>query len=102
MDRKMKKMKKITVSTLALFLLASCGTVGDYKRSDRGKKLGNSCDSAYAQTLIGKEFKALKKYQHPVRYRLIKPGLFVTQDYNPARVNLHMDNSGKIQKISCG
>ncbi len=102
MDKKMKKNNKIALSGLALFLLASCGTFGDYKRSDRGKKLGNSCDSAYAQTLVGKEFKALKKYERPVRYRLIQQGSFVTQDYNAQRVNLHLDNSGKIQKITCG
>ncbi len=98
----MKKQDKIFIATMIAVLLSSCKTVGDYKRDERGKKLKTTCDSAYAQTLVGKHFKSLKKYERPVNYRLIEPNNFVTQEHNPSRVNLYLDRSGKIQKISCG
>ncbi len=98
----MKKQNQIFILTLAFTLLSSCGTVGDYKRDERGKKLKGACDSAYATTLIGKNFNALKQYEKPVNYRLILPDSFVTQDYNPSRINLYLDSSSEIQKISCG
>ncbi len=102
MDEMMKKQNKILALTLATILLSSCGTVGGLKRDNREKKLKGSCDSAYGQTLVGKPFKSLKSHERPVNYRLIKPNSFVTQDHNPSRLNIYLDDYGTIKKVSCG
>lgn len=34
--------------------------------------------------------------------RVINPGDAVTQDYNPQRVNVHVDAQGYVMKVNCG
>ncbi len=98
----MKKQNQIFILLLGAALLSGCATIGDYKRNSREKELNGKCDSTYGQTLVGKPFKALKTFERPVNYRLIEPQSFVTQDYNPSRLNVYVDDSGMIKKISCG
>ncbi|MEJ0062542.1 MAG: I78 family peptidase inhibitor [Alphaproteobacteria bacterium] len=35
-------------------------------------------------------------------YRIIGPGVPVTQDYSPARINIELDDRGVVVRISCG
>lgn len=35
-------------------------------------------------------------------YRVLPPGSMATQDYSPARVNLELDESGKVKRVWCG
>ncbi len=35
-------------------------------------------------------------------YRVLKPGAMVTQDYAPSRINLNVDDDGKILSVGCG
>ncbi|MFF0742471.1 I78 family peptidase inhibitor [Streptomyces sp. NPDC004111] len=38
----------------------------------------------------------------PKPYRIITPGSFVTQEYNPDRLNVHVDDSGTITRVDFG
>jgi len=35
-------------------------------------------------------------------YRVIPPGALVTQDYDTFRLNVHIDDAGMIEKLTCG
>jgi hypothetical protein len=35
-------------------------------------------------------------------YRILPPGSMMTMDHNPQRINVHIDDHGKITNITCG
>ena len=38
----------------------------------------------------------------PQNARIIKPGSIITQDYNPQRINVDLDQAGNVSRIWCG
>lgn len=66
-----------------------------------------SCDPAAAQKLIGKERSAeveaeALRLTGAKKARWIKPGDAVTMDYSPTRLNIDLDDAGRITKFHCG
>jgi len=62
----------------------------------------NSCDLANWQMLIGEDQRILLTYALPPKTRVIAPGTAVTKDYRPDRLNIHLDGSNVITRLSCG
>jgi hypothetical protein len=59
------------------------------------------CDPAQHQALVGRNIG--ETFLPPaLRVREISPGQMVTQDYDPARLNIFMDVKGWIGRVSCG
>lgn len=59
------------------------------------------CDPAQHQALVGRNIGEV--FLPPgLRVREISPGQMVTQDYNPARLNIFMDMKGWIGRVTCG
>lgn len=59
------------------------------------------CDPQAHQTLVGKNIGEVS-LPSELPQRVISPGDMVTQDYNPARLNIFVDPKGWIGRVSCG
>ncbi|MFM7655702.1 MAG: I78 family peptidase inhibitor [Paracoccaceae bacterium] len=62
----------------------------------------DSCGASQLQGLRGQSEDVLQTMKFGGPVRIIQPGMAVTMDYNPARLNIEIDESGKIHRISCG
>lgn len=80
---------------LSLTALAACATA--YAPTVAATR----CDPARHQALVGMNIGEV--YLPPqLHYREISPGQIVTQEYQPGRLNIFMDEKGWIARISCG
>lgn len=59
------------------------------------------CDLQAHQALVGSNIGEVT-LPSELPQRVISPGDMVTQDYNPARLNIFVDPKGWIGKITCG
>jgi uncharacterized protein YuzE len=68
--------------------------------------LAPSCSAASAQSFVGKiggeVVEAARKAADADLVRVIRPGMAVTMDFRNDRLNLKLDDQGKIVAITCG
>lgn len=62
----------------------------------------NTCGAHGMQDLLGKDRGVLAAMTLPVGTRVITPGMAVTEDYSPARLNIDLDARGRITGVWCG
>lgn len=62
----------------------------------------DTCGMQAAQKLIGQPFSGIDPMTVPGPIRIIHPGDMVTQDYNPARLDVEVNGSGVIIRLHCG
>jgi hypothetical protein len=68
---------------------------------------GGSCNERAAQSLIGRPadnnlgFEA-QRLTGAHKLRWIRPGDAVTMEYSPSRLNIHLDERHRVQRLSCG
>ena len=61
----------------------------------------DECKAAGLQGLVGQPKSILSTMLLPAGSRVIGPGDAVTADYSPERLNVEIDTSGRIDKVSC-
>lgn len=84
------------------------GSTGDTQApviSDGG--MGGTCDAKAAAAYVGQAITDQVAEQAKVAagargVRVIRPGMAVTMDYRAGRLNLELDDQGRIAKASCG
>jgi len=92
-------MKKCAV--LAAVALSGCGAVSDTGAPGRGAAAGaDTCNAASFAGLVGQD--AVVALQIPDPKRSYRPDEAITQDFNPARVNVVLDDTDVITAITCG
>lgn len=62
----------------------------------------NACGADGMQHLLGKDRGALAAMTLPAGTRVITPGMAVTEEYSPARLNIDLDARGRITGVWCG
>lgn len=62
----------------------------------------SSCHAVGLEGLIGQPVRLLPSQGAWGTLRVIKPGMMVTKDYSPTRLNVQVDDSGIIVALSCG
>ena len=92
-------MQKWALAGAAALLLAGCDspalqTVGD--------ELAASCGAENLQSLIGQPKAVLEAMRFSQPFRVITPGMAVTMDFAPNRLNIHVSDAGIITAIRCG
>ena len=94
-------MRILAIATLAL---AACSSdiIGDPGTSYGPRGRGDGCEAARYQSLLGQSRSALQGQALPAPVRLIGPGMAVTMDHNPGRLNIRYDESGIIREVYCG
>jgi Peptidase inhibitor I78 family len=92
----------VRFAALVALLTAGCATAPPAEAGG-----GDKCDSAKAQTLIGRARSAKAgaealRLSGATALRWIAPGTMVTMDYREDRLNLRVDPAGKVVKVDCG
>ncbi|MDP3339485.1 I78 family peptidase inhibitor [Frigidibacter sp.] len=84
----------------ALLLLAACVTEGG---TGAGPAPGtDDCGAAGLQQLVGQPASRLETMRFSQPLRVINPGQMVTMDYSESRLNIAIDESGRISRVYCG
>jgi len=61
-----------------------------------------TCKSGEYTYLIGRNKSALDAITLPKRTRILHPSMAITLDYFEGRLNIYLDKTGKVIKLSCG
>ncbi len=62
----------------------------------------SACEAERWQQLIGMTAADVEDQRLPGNVRVIEWGGMVTQDYVPARMNVHLDQNGRVYRVICG
>ncbi|MES1201451.1 MAG: I78 family peptidase inhibitor [Pseudomonadota bacterium] len=77
---------------------------GEQQAITQGMQQGNQADTcgkaAYAQ-YIGRPASEIDQTHMPPHARIIRPGMMITQDFSPQRLNIRVAPDGKVTEIGC-
>jgi len=59
------------------------------------------CGADQLKGLIGQDSAILREIELPENLRVVHPGMMLTQDYQPARLNIAVDKDGIINRVWC-
>jgi hypothetical protein len=59
------------------------------------------CGASHYASLVGQPESAINRDDLPPRARIISPGMMVTQDFSPERLNLRIGPDGKVASVQC-
>ena len=99
-------MRLLFLAPLA-FILAACqssgglGSGGDSPMSSGGSTSGE-CAAAQFQNLVGTSADSVNRSSLPTGTRVLRPTTPMTPDYRPDRMNVYIDESGRVEKVVCG
>lgn len=62
----------------------------------------DDCRASELQDLVGQPEAVLNGMRFSQVLRVIEYGMAVTMDYNPARLNISLDQQERIERVSCG
>lgn len=91
------------------FLLCAAALCGCAASSTKvmGAAPSSGCHAAGAQAVLGQTFdehtlqEALRG-SGGLRSRVLQPGALATTDVDPMRLNIHVDEQGRIRRMVCG
>ncbi len=63
---------------------------------------GETCGAEALQGLVGQSRSVLDTMKFAQPTRVIGPGMAVTMDYSAARLNIWLNEAGRIDKVTCG
>ncbi|MEQ1618582.1 MAG: I78 family peptidase inhibitor [Terricaulis sp.] len=107
------------LATLVLILTAACAeapqTYRDLDRLGRDyqREVSNlpqtaeeatrrdACGASGFAHLLGTPASAIDRASLPAQTRIISPGMMVTQDFSPQRLNIHVAPDGKVAALDC-
>ena len=103
-------MKRIAFSGACALLLAGCApspSPGEAPPPPPMQAGASECSTSSVQTYVGEDYRAaleqiLANQSGAQRVRVIRPGEGYTMDYRPERLNIHLDEQGRISELSCG
>ncbi|MGJ8546876.1 MAG: I78 family peptidase inhibitor [Sulfitobacter sp.] len=86
-----------------LLLLAACGTGGQSPAPVAVLASNDSCNSRQFIALVGAPIGVGSAFlESGATYRVIYPGDAVTLDFDPARINVNVDDQGLVKNFTCG
>lgn len=91
-------MKTIAIIAVATLGLAACETT----RTTTITVPAATCNPAPYLPLVGQSRSVLSAMSVPAGTRIIEPGTMVTMDHNPNRLNIEINESGRIAGARCG
>jgi hypothetical protein len=81
----------------ALLVLAACQT-----STVSLEPVGDACGSLKYLSMVGTKWDAVPAGTFPSGARVIHPDTAVTRDFRPDRLNVHVNNRGRIERVDCG
>ncbi|MCP5073863.1 MAG: hypothetical protein GY947_11290 [Rhodobacteraceae bacterium] len=95
--------KQILIPALsAVLLLAACQPEPEENVVPEPEPGAEICGAAELQYLVGKPDSVLYSMRFAKGVRIITPGMAVTMDYNPERLNIAIGEDGRIARVYCG
>lgn len=96
-------MKHIAIAS-SLFLLAACQTPTTATSPSTSPSVSSEsgCGAQSRQNLVGTAASALDTSTLPPGTRVLYPDTLATTDYRPDRLNVLVDDAGKIETVRCG
>ena len=114
-------MMRMTLGAAALVMLAACETpeatprdLDQLGRDYQQQSLGNAtpqnaqeataadvCGASHFHALLGTAVSSIDRSTLPPHARIISPGMMVTQDFLPSRLNIRVAPDGKVAAIEC-
>lgn len=64
--------------------------------------MADACGATGLQGLVGQPEGVLETMRFSQTLRVIRPGMAVTMDYSPFRLNILTDAAGRIERVYCG
>lgn len=93
--------RRMALLLLPLGLTACLGAcLGAGEAADPGAQ--DACGAAAMQGLVGRPLTAFDSAALTVPWRILRPGTAVTMDFNPARLNVTVDEADAITRVGCG
>src|SRR5437868_576363 len=109
-------MIRLALSAVALLLLAACMTPDptyrdldqmgrNYQRDTQSTATPQNaeqataadvCHASHFRTLVGTPAASIDRSTLPAHTRIISPGMMVTQDFSPERLNIRVGPDGKV------
>jgi len=83
----------------ALALVFAAGLAGCVAADEPDR---NACGAAGMQALVGQGRAVLATMTLPAGTRVILPGMAITEDYGPQRLNINVREDGRIARVWCG
>ena len=62
----------------------------------------DSCGAHELQSLVGQPALLLQTLRFAAPTRIIRPGMAVTMDYAPGRLNIELNSDDRIRAVHCG
>jgi len=114
-------MIRLALAAAMLFTLAACNTTDptyrdldqmgrDYQRDTQGSATpqnaeqataADTCHASHFRQLAGTPAGAIDRSTLPAHTRIISPGMMVTQDFAPERLNIRIAPDGKVAAVEC-
>ena len=91
-------MKHAVIAGCALGLLVACLPIEP--DASAGPDLA-TCGADALQGLVGQPASVLQTMRFGQETRIIRPGMAVTMDYRPDRLNIEIDRSERIVRVHC-
>ena len=64
--------------------------------------VAQTCSASTLQGLVGQPASVLATMKFGTTVRIIRPGMAVTMDYSPTRLNIEIDRQDRIARVFCG
>lgn len=95
-------MKPLLATALALPLVLALGACQqDSARSDVSDTPEDTCGAAALQSLVGQDRSALAGMEPGPKLRILEPGSVVTMDFRADRLNIELDEDGRVVRLYC-
>ncbi|WP_439559816.1 I78 family peptidase inhibitor [Roseinatronobacter sp.] len=89
---------RLAAPTLALVLLAACQA----EQPESAPDMSANCGAQDLQSLTGQPLAQFQGHPDAEATRIIAPGMAVTMDFRPDRLNVEHDEDLVITRIYCG
>lgn len=86
-----------------LFLLPALLALGACQTSTVPfEPVSDACGSLKYLSTVGTKWTEVPPGTFPPEARVIHPDTAVTRDFRPDRLNVHINNKGRIERVDCG
>lgn len=97
------------LAAIAPLLLSACGNTAPANSEAPAPSMpaAKRCNAAPAQFAVGRNVDAALESDARTRAgantsRVLKPGQVVTMEFNAERLNLSVDDAGRVTRVNCG
>jgi len=94
-------MPSLPALLLAVLLTAACTPDMQPSPVPPTEQAGQ-CGAPRLQRLVGQPATVLETMRFGSQVRIIRPGMAVTMDYSPDRLNIEIDGAQRIISVACG